>query len=244
MSHYDPAADAAPEDERPRVRHEYKFSHVTTQRYLPLPGKAPGWPFAEIGHWKMEVDATLDDWIAELKDWRREHLIRIGYDDAHYRRPELQWAQRNFVHAQMMAEDRYFYDPIEGRYTVDRYLDDLQRRYGGIDSVLIWHVYPNIGVDDRNQFDLAADLPGGLEGLRGAIADFHRRGVRVFLPTMPWDQGTRDSGRPDWECVAELVAAVGADGVNGDTYNGVPRAFFDACDRLGHPVVLQPESTI
>jgi iron(II)-dependent oxidoreductase len=244
MSSYDPAADAAPEDERPRVRSEYKFSHVTTQRYLPLPGKAPGWPFAEIGHWKMDVDGTLDDWIAELKDWRREHLIRIGYDDAHYRRPELQWAQRNFVHAQMMAEDRYFYDPVEGRYTVDRYLDDLQLRYGGIDSVLIWHVYPNIGVDDRNQFDLARDLPGGLEGLRGAIDDFHRRGVRVFLPTMPWDQGTRDSGSKDWQCVAELVAAVGADGVNGDTYNGVPRAFFDACDAAGHPVVLQPESTI
>ncbi|SDY98666.1 Formylglycine-generating enzyme, required for sulfatase activity, contains SUMF1/FGE domain [Lysobacter sp. yr284] len=244
MSDYDSAADAAPEDERPRVRNEYKFSHVTTQRYLPLPGKAPGWPFAEIGHWKTDVDGALDDWIEELKDWRREHLVRIGYDDAHYRRPELQWAQRNFVHAQMMVEDRYFYDPVAGRYTVDRYLDDLKRRYGGIDSVLIWPVYPNIGVDDRNQFDLARDLPGGLDGLRGAVADFHRRGVRVFLPTMPWDHGTRDSGRRDWESVAELVAAVGADGVNGDTYNGVPRAFFDACDAAGHPVVLQPESTI
>jgi len=244
MSNYDSAADAAPETERARVRSEYKFSHVTTQRYLPLPGKAPGWPFAEIGHWKIDVDATLDDWIEELKDWRREHLVRIGYDDAHYRRPELQWAQRNFVHAQMMVEDRYFYDPVEGRYTVDRYLDDLERRYGGIDSVLIWPVYPNIGVDDRNQFDLARDLPGGLDGLRGAVADFHRRGVRVFLPTMPWDHGTRDSGRRDWDCVAELVKAVGADGVNGDTYNGVPRAFFDACDAAGRPVVLQPESTI
>ncbi|MBN7137467.1 sulfatase-modifying factor protein [Lysobacter enzymogenes] len=244
MSEYDPAADAAPEAERPRVRSEYKFSHVTTQRYLPLPGKAPGWPFAEIGHWKIDVDASLDDWIEELKDWRREHLVRIGYDDAHYRRPELQWAQRNFVHAQMMVEDRYFYDPVAGRYTVDRYLDDLERRYGGIDSVLIWPVYPNIGVDDRNQFDLARDLPGGLDGLRGAVADFHRRGVRVFLPTMPWDHGTRDSGRRDWDCVAELVKAVGADGVNGDTYNGVPRAFFDACDAAGRPVVLQPESTI
>ncbi|WP_082124661.1 formylglycine-generating enzyme family protein [Lysobacter capsici] len=245
-SPYRPAADddASHEDERRAVRTEYKFSHVTTQRYLPLPGKAPGWPFAEIGHWKVDVDATLDDWIAELIDWRREHLIRIGYDDAHYRRPELQWAQRNFVHAQMMAEDRYFYDPVAGRYTVDRYLDDLERRYGGIDSVLIWHVYPNIGVDDRNQFDLAGDLPGGLDGLRGAIEDFHRRGVRVFLPTMPWDHGTRDSGVKDWEAVAALVKAVGADGVNGDTYNGVPRAFFDACDALGHPVVLQPESTI
>ncbi|WP_130619798.1 formylglycine-generating enzyme family protein [Dyella amyloliquefaciens] len=228
----------------PRVGTEYKFSHVTTGRYLPTPGKAPGWPFAEIGHWKMDVDGTADDWIAELIDWRREHLTRIGFDDANYRRPELQWAQRNFVHAQMMVEDRYFYDPVAGRYTVDRYLDDLEARFGGIDSVLIWFVYPNIGIDDRNKTDLAFDLPGGLEGLRGAVADFHRRGVRVFLPTMPWDNGTRPSADNDWQAMAKLVTAVGADGVNGDTYNGVPRAFFTACDETGRPVVLQPESTI
>lgn len=223
---------------------EYKFSHVTTGRYLPLPGKAPGWPFAEIGHWAMDVDGTVDDWVAELTDWRREHLIRIGYDDANYRRPELQWAQRNFVHVQMMVEDRYFHDPLTGSYTVDRYLDDLEARFGGIDSVLIWYVYPNIGIDDRNKTDLAHDLPGGLIGLRGAVDDFHRRGVRVFLPTMPWDHGTREPESNDWQSMAQLVAAVGADGINGDTYNGVPRAFFDACDALGHPVVVQPESTI
>jgi formylglycine-generating enzyme required for sulfatase activity len=231
-------------DETARVTHEFKFSHVTTGRYLPTPGKAPGWPFAEIGHWKMDVDGSADDWVRELRDWRREHLTRIGYDDANYRRPELQWAQRNFVHAQMMVEDRYFYDPVAGRYTVDRYLDDLEARFGGVDSVLIWFVYPNIGIDDRNKTDLAFDLPGGLDGLRVAVDDFHRRGVRVFLPTMPWDNGTRPVDESDWEAMAKLVAAVGADGVNGDTYNGVPRAFFDACDAVGHPVVLQPESTI
>jgi iron(II)-dependent oxidoreductase len=235
-----------PQDDAPRraVGTEYKFSHVTTQRYLPAPGKAPGWPFAEIGHWMVDANASADDWVAELKDWRREHLIRIGYDDANYRRPELQWAQRNFVHAQMMVEDRYFHDPETGRYTVDRYLDDLEVRFGGIDSVLVWYVYPNIGIDDRNQFDLATDLPGGLAGLKGAVDDFHRRGVRVFLPTMPWDNGTHAADGKDWECIARIVAAVGADGINGDTYNGVPRAFFDACDALGHPVVVQPESTI
>ncbi|MBT9458123.1 MAG: SUMF1/EgtB/PvdO family nonheme iron enzyme [Burkholderiaceae bacterium] len=230
--------------ERRALKTEYKFSHVTTGRYLPTPGKAPGWPFAEIGHWKMDVAGTADDWIAELQDWRREHLTRIGYDDANYRRPELQWAQRNFVHAQMMVEDRYFFDNETGQYTVDRYLDDLEQRFGGIDSVLIWYVYPNIGVDDRNQTDLAHDMPGGLDGLRGAIADFHRRGVRVFLPTKPWDKGTRDQGQTDWHAMADIIKAVGADGINGDTYNGVPRAFFDACDAVGCPVVLQPESTI
>jgi gamma-glutamyl hercynylcysteine S-oxide synthase len=234
-----PSSDNSP----PRAT-SVKFSHVTTGRYLPTPGKAPGWPFAEIGHWTIDVNAAADDWLAGLIDWRREHLIRIGYDDVNYRRPELQWAQRNFVHAQMMAEDRYFYDPLRQKYTVDRYLDDLIARFGGIDSVLIWHVYPNIGVDDRNQFDLARDLPGGLEGLRGAVADFHRRGVKVFLPTTPWDSGTREHAQSDWQLMAELVQAVGADGINGDTYNGVPRAFFDACDALGCPVVLQPESTI
>lgn len=237
-----PGSDAA--EERRTVRTEYKFSHVTTQRYLPTPGKAPGWPFAEIGHWKSDPNASADDWIAELEDWRREHLVRIGYDDANYRRPELQWAQRNFVHAQMMVEDRYFFDPVAGRYTVDRYLDDLEARFGGIDSVLIWFVYPNIGIDDRNKTDLAHDLPGGIEGLRSAVDDFHRRGVRVFLPTMPWDHGTREPDGSDWDDIAKLVVAVGADGINGDTYNGVPRAFFDACDAAGRPVVLQPESTI
>ena len=226
------------------VRTEYKFSHVLTQRYLPTPGKAPGWPFADIGQWKIDADASADDWVRELVDWRREHLVRLGYDDALYRRPELQWAQRNFVQTQMMVEDRYFYDPAAGRYTVDRYLDDLVARYGGIDSVLVWPVYPNIGVDDRNQFDLARDLPGGVAGLRSAVDDFHRRGVMVFLPTMPWDHGTRDEGRAHWHAIADLVVAVGADGINGDTYNGVPRAFFDACDARGRAVVVQPESTI
>jgi len=245
-SPYDDALRSATDDASDRrvVQSEYKFSHVTTQRYLPTPGKAPGWPFAEIGHWKSDANASADDWIAELQDWRREHLVRIGYDDANYRRPELQWAQRNFVHAQMMVEDRFFFDPVAGRYTVDRYLDDLEARFGGIDSVLIWFVYPNIGIDDRNKTDLAFDLPGGTDGLRSAVDDFHRRGVRVFLPTMPWDHGTREPERSDWDGIAELVVAVGADGINGDTYNGVPRAFFDACDAAGRPVVVQPESTI
>src|SRR5258708_16345359 len=142
----------------------------------------------------------------------------------------------------MMVEDRYFYDPLARKYTVDRYLDDLERRYGGVDSVLIWYVYTNIGIDDRNQTDLARHLPGGLDALKRAIRDFHRRGVKVFLPTMAWDNGTKSEGVPDWQAVTRLARDLGADGVNGDTYNGVPRAFLEASRKLGHPLVFQPES--
>jgi iron(II)-dependent oxidoreductase len=221
----------------------FKFSHALTGPYLPLPGSPPGWPFSGIGHWMIDVNANSEDWIRGLREWRHEHLVRLGYDDALYREPRLQWAQRNFVHALAMVEDRYLYDPVAGRYTVERYLDDLESRYGGIDSVLLWYIYPNVGVDDRHHFDFANDLPGGLAGLRGAIADFQRRGVKVFLPTMPWDNGTRPHAEPDWELMADLVAATGADGVNGDTYSGMPRAFYDACEKRGHAVVLEPEST-
>ena len=124
-----------------------------------------------------------------------------------------------------MIHDRYFYDPAAGKYTVDRYLDDLQHRYGGIDSVLVWQSYPNMGIDNRNQYDLLRDMPGGVAGVRQMIADFHRHGVRVLFPVMVWDQGTRDEGVPNWTATARLLAEVGADGVNGDTLNAIPRAF-------------------
>ncbi|MCX6630762.1 MAG: hypothetical protein NTW28_24365 [Candidatus Solibacter sp.] len=85
-------------------------------------------------------------------------------------------------------------------------------------------------------------MPGGLPGLRQMVADFHRRGVRVLFPIMLWDQGTHEYGMSNWEATALLFKEAGADGLNGDTMRGVPRAFRDASDRAGHPLVLEPES--
>jgi formylglycine-generating enzyme required for sulfatase activity len=73
------------------------------------------------------------------------------------------------------------------------------------------------------------------------INDFHRRGVRVLFPVMLWDQGTRDVGVPNWEATAKAMAEIGADGINGDTLDGIPRAFRTASDQTGHPIALQPE---
>src|ERR1039457_7026331 len=73
-------------------------------------------------------------WLADIKQWRSERLTRIGYSGSEYDRPELKWTQRSFVQPQMMVEDRYLYDPVAGKYTVDRYVDDVEKRYGGIDS--------------------------------------------------------------------------------------------------------------
>jgi len=182
-----------------------------------------------------------DAWLADIRHWRSERWIRIGYDGSRYDRPELKWTQSSFFQPQMMVQDRYFYDPVAHRYTVDRYLNDLEKRYGGIDEVLIWPTYPNMGIDDRNQLDLIRSMPGGVAGVRQMIADFHKRGVRVLFPMMMWDQGTRDPGKPWPQAIAELMAEVGADGVNGDTQDGVPLAFSAAADKVGHPLAFEPE---
>ena len=180
-------------------------------------------------------------WLNDVTHWRAERRIRIGYDDARYQMPELLWTQSSFIQPQMMAQDRYFYDPVAGRYTVDRYLDDLEKRYGGIDAVLIWPTYPNMGIDDRNQHDMIRSMPGGLEGVRKMVGDFHRRGVRVLFPMMMWDQGTRDPGKPWPQAIADTMKAIDADGVNGDTQDGVPLAFSLASDHAGHTLAFEPE---
>ena len=182
-----------------------------------------------------------DAWLADITHWRNERRIRIGYNGDRYDVPALKWTQSSFFQPQMMTEDRYFYDPVAHRYTVDRYLDDLEKRYGGIDAVLIWPTYPNMGIDNRNQHDMIRSMPGGVAGVRRMIADFHRRGVRVLFPMMMWDQGTRDPGMSWPDSIASLMAEVGTDGINGDTQDGVPLAFSLAADKTGHPLAFEPE---
>jgi len=187
------------------------------------------------------TDATHQQWLNDITHWRMERRIRTGYNDARYRMPALRWTQSSFIQPQMMVQDRYFYDPVAHKYTVDRYLDDLEKRFGGIDAVLIWPTYPNMGIDDRNQHDMIRSMPGGLTGVHQMVEDFHRRGVRVLFPMMMWDQGTHDPGKPWPQAIAEIMKEIDADGVNGDTQDGVPLAFSEASDQVGHPLAFEPE---
>jgi formylglycine-generating enzyme required for sulfatase activity len=182
-------------------------------------------------------------WLRDIQHWRAERRIRIAYDPARYELPALRWTQSSFIQPQMMVQDRYFYDPLAGRYTVDRYLDDLDQRYGGIDAALIWATYPNMGIDDRNQLEMVESMPGGVEGVRQMVADFHRRGVRVLFPMMMWDEGTHEPKQPWPDALAALMKQVDADGVNGDTQDGVPLGFSLAAEKIGHPLAFQPETS-
>lgn len=189
-------------------------------------GPAAGQDYAE---WEAELEA----WVATGREF---------FDFAAYDNPDIQWGQTSFVQPQAMLHDRYLYDREAGEWTVDRYLDDVEQRYGGIDSVLVWQYYPNSGTDDRNNFDMIYDLPGGLAGVQSMVAAFQARGVRVLWACFPWDHGTRNTGRPEYVDLVEAVLATGADGINGDTMAGVNVSFWNEAFVQGdRALMIEPE---
>jgi len=183
-------------------------------------------------------------WLDSMKSWRTKLRDTLQFDTREYDRPELGWTKDVYTYAQVMAHDRYLYDPVKRQYTVDRFLDDVIRRYGGLDAVLIWPTYPNIGIDDRNQLDYLADMPGGYKGVKQMIAAFHKRKVRVFFPIMIWDHGTRKLELSMAVALSKAMKEIGADGLNGDTMPGVTEEYRNAYDSLGYALALQPELSI
>lgn len=190
-------------------------------------------------------------WLAQLQAYRsafRSHPHE-GADDSIYRRHDLAWMTSNFVCGFVFIYDRSFWDPARignadhtaDGYRVDTLCSEAREDFGGFDSIVLWHAYPRIGVDQRNQFDYFRDMPGGLSGLAGAVRKFHRHGVKVFIPYNPWDTGTARERESDDQALARIVAAIEADGIFLDTMNIAPKALRQAVDAVRPGVAFEPE---
>lgn len=179
-------------------------------------------------------------WLANMTLWRQAQRASVNFNSSVYD-TYLPWTASLYIAPQSHIYDRFLYDKDTATWTPDRFADDLLSRYGGIDGVLLWASYPNMGIDERSQFDLLEDLPGGLEGFASACARLADRGIRIGLPYNPWDTGTARRNVSDSAVLAQLGVTLNADFVNGDTMSYMdPSFFFDSVD-VNHPLALQPE---
>lgn len=208
--------------------------------------------------------ADRSAWREELHRWRDANRRLLGYDGRSYDNPAFAWARDNYICYFLMMSDQAWIDQEAGRFDVPRFLRTMTQRYGGIDSVVLWNAYPCIGVDDRNQFDLYRDWPGGLAGVKAMTDELHAGGVRVFVSYQPWDTGTRrepadTAGQGKWErfstgdtrvrtvcrpefiSLAGLVKAVDADGVFLDTMTAGDDELRAALDAFKPGITLNPE---
>jgi len=179
-------------------------------------------------------------WRRQLKQWRAEARAKLRYDDSYYRQEAFAWTASDFACCFLMMCDLMFYDPEAGTYQVDSLLEYGRKEFGGFDSVVLWHAYPRIGFDQRNQFDFYRDMPGGLAALQSLTRTLHNHGVKVFIDYNPWDRGTRREENTDFDVLAELVQAMEADGIFLDTMQQA-EALRDTLDASRSGAVLESE---
>jgi formylglycine-generating enzyme required for sulfatase activity len=176
-----------------------------------------------------------------LAEWREAKRTALRYSGALYDRADFAWGRGNFACYFLMLGDERFYDANQNRYSVREWLEAARRDFGGCDSVVLWHAYPRIGLDDRNQFDFYRDMPGGLAGLRGVVDALHAAGVKAFIDYNPWDTGTRREGKPDLDALCDIVRALDVDGIFLDTMKEGAAGFRVQLDAVRPGVVLEGE---
>ncbi|MBD3224338.1 MAG: sulfatase-modifying factor protein, partial [Caldithrix sp.] len=161
------------------------------------------------------------------------------FDNALFQRSDLQWVRRMYAMVLMYAWDHDFYDTHKRRYTYPAFLDRAEKYLGGWDAFALWPTWPTLGIDQRNQWDLYGDLPGGLSRVREIADDMQNRNTRFFVSYNPWDQSTRYVD--PYEGLSDLIRNTNADGVVLDTYGHSSDSLQQAADTVKKGVCMYSE---
>ncbi|MBE0675714.1 MAG: SUMF1/EgtB/PvdO family nonheme iron enzyme [Bacteroidales bacterium] len=172
--------------------------------------------------------------------FRDRYLYDIGtFDNTLYERPDLQWIRNSYLIILQYPWDIEYYDRFTGKYTFPETLRKYNELFGHIDVFGIWPTWPRLGLDQRNQWDLYRNLPGGTEQLRSFSRLLRQYDSRLFIAYNPWDNSTRDEGH--LKGMADMISSVEADGVVLDTKGSSSYELQHAADSVREGVVMYSE---
>lgn len=206
-----------------------------------LPGMFPRFG-ARWEQYLMSWQPVLEDGKTGLRTRlqavRRELRTELGLSG---RREKPGWDRRIVLeHFWFLYEKSYLKGDGSG-FLVEKFLKDARADFGDIEAVCLWHSYPRLGLDERNQFDYYRDLPGGMPELTRVVRHLQLAGVRVFLIYNPWDVGTRRERLSDKDSLAWLLQTTGADGIFLDTVDSADRDLLKALRRGRLDIAVTPE---
>ncbi|RDB08073.1 sulfatase-modifying factor protein [Runella aurantiaca] len=185
------------------------------------------------------------DWQEGLRQmFQKRKLFDVAqFDNSLFQRPDLQWIRKSYVIHLMMAWDQRFSLGVKWGQGINDFIKRGKALYGGDDVLGIWPTWPTLGLDQRNQFDLFSDLPGGLPNLKKMGNMMRLQGTKLFLCYNPWDESTRDANNPKAHLkgLSDLIAATQADGVVLDTRGSSSKELQEAADQVKKGVVMYSE---
>jgi gamma-glutamyl hercynylcysteine S-oxide synthase len=162
-----------------------------------------------------------------------------GFDNSLFERKDLAWIKESYLIILQMAWDREFYDRLNRKYTYADVLKNGIELFGNIDVFGIWPTWPRLGLDQRNQWDLYRDLPGGTEQLRSFVKMSRLSSTRFFIAYNPWDPGTKKEEH--FRGLAQLISETQADGVILDTRGSSSLELQAVVDSVRKGVVMYSE---
>ncbi|MGV8095084.1 MAG: formylglycine-generating enzyme family protein [Mangrovibacterium sp.] len=190
------------------------------------------------------MDQYEGDWQEGLRLMFQERYlydVEPGtFDDAILRRPDLQWFRNCYAVNLMGGWDRRFYDYQDTSFHVKEYLEKMKSLMGGYEVYSIWPTWPALGMDQRNQWDMFRDLPGGYPQLRQLSDLCHSLDSKFFICYNPWDESTRsDEGHLDG--MTNITKIVNIDGFVLDTRGKGSIELQNAVDAARPGVVMYSE---
>ena len=187
------------------------------------------------------ADYYTGEWQEGLRKAFQERSIYdvSGFNADLYQREDLKWIRKAYVMHLIMAWDKEFYDDKTGKFNLTSFVERGKKLYGGDDVVCIWPTWPTLGVDQRNQFDMYRDLPGGLKAIRGLADTLRKSGTKFFIAYNPWDESTRSEGH--LQGLADLIRETSADGVVLDTKGESSKELQEVADKVKSGVIMYSE---
>ncbi len=184
------------------------------------------------------------DWQEGLRLMFQKHYLfdLEQFDNALFERADLAWIRKSYAINLMMAWDKDFYNPRYGIYYLPKTLEKAKTLIGGWDVVGIWPTWPALGLDQRNQWDMFRDLPGGSKELRRLSDQSHTLGTRLFLCYNPWDESTKSSTlSSQLQGMTAMLKETNTDGVVLDTRGSSSQQIQAAGDSAKSGVVMYSE---
>lgn len=188
---------------------------------------------------ELHITALKNGWAEAFGKFR--DIWASGYEFSEYEKEDLKWFNDCFVHNFTFLYGKEGYDHEKQEIDVDGLLKQGED-FGGYDTVTYWNQYPRLGIDGRSQWDFHDDFPGGREAMKKAVDKLHDKGVYVFMPYIPWDQGNDESTNSMGDHFAKLLADTDADGYQLDTMNNLPESFRDKCNKVRPGLIMTTQS--
>jgi iron(II)-dependent oxidoreductase len=182
------------------------------------------------GPWQEGLRLMFHDrWLHDLE----------SFDQTLYERNDLKWIRDAKIIYLQFAWDQDFYSRDKNSYMLEEQMLKGKRHFGGYDVIGIWPTWPRLGVDERNQWDLYRDMPGGITALRSLSLKAKEQQTRFFIAYNPWDESTREED--SYKALTRIISAIEADGVVLDTRGKSSYELQQAADKARPGVVMYSE---